>query len=460
MAKSQKLSVQTLKKLGAERLAELLLDSSEDDKLLQRRLNLETLGLKSPSEMARAVRRRIGTIRRAKSFLDWDKENELAKDLKNHLEAIDSRVVRTDPSLALELFWEFLDISNSVLGRVRGCANWVFVEAMEMLADHAESGTIDVSGSVENIVHCLEQNGYGQFDNLIKKVGPSLGDVGLDELKQEFHARLLHVDPKKPSSWFELDKIKTALRDIADIQEDVDAYVALFDEEARTHPRIASQIADRLNQARRFDEAVVILERSKEERLDQDWFDSYITALDELGRSQEAQAARWMCFKDNFSRQHLRDFLKRLDEVAAFDKEEEALEFVVNHEQTTYALPFLLEWPDRRRAAILVLNRAQEFDGYYYQEISHAAELLANHSPLASTVLLRSMIDYALDTRTTKRYKHAARHLGECSQLATRITDYGDVESHDSYFNGLKTKHGRKISFWVHAPGFSDGSEP
>ena len=76
------------------------------------------------------------------------------------------------------------------------------------------------------------------------------------------------------------------------------------------------------------------------------------------------------------------------------------------------------------------------------------AESLESSAPLAATLLLRSMIDYALDRAKSKRYGHAARHLQTCGDLAKRIEDFGEHPDHDAYVASLKARHGRKSGFW------------
>ena len=68
--------------------------------------------------------------------------------------------------------------------------------------------------------------------------------------------------------------------------------------------------------------------------------------------------------------------------------------------------------------------------------------------PLAATLLRRAMIEHTLNRAKSTRYKHAARHLLECASLEPRITDVGNVETHDSFVGRLRAKHGRKVGFW------------
>ncbi|NEK25151.1 hypothetical protein GV827_22555, partial [Sulfitobacter sp. JBTF-M27] len=112
------------------------------------------------------------------------------------------------------------------------------------------------------------------------------------------------------------------------------------------------------------------------------------------------------------------------------------------------ALHFLIQWPAPDHAAQLVENRTDELDGNCYEVLAPAAEILAEKHPLAATLALRAMIEFTLGAARSKRYRHAARHLLECDNLARQANDFGAIEAHDAFVARLKTKHGRKQSFW------------
>jgi hypothetical protein len=48
----------------------------------------------------------------------------------------------------------------------------------------------------------------------------------------------------------------------------------------------------------------------------------------------------------------------------------------------------------------------------------------------------------------SSRYKHAARHLLDCSGLSSAIEDFGRFEPHNAYEAKLRREHGKKGSFW------------
>jgi len=87
-------------------------------------------------------------------------------------------------------------------------------------------------------------------------------------------------------------------------------------------------------------------------------------------------------------------------------------------------------------------------DGDHYEILTPAAEALAGEHPLAAMLALRSMIDFSLRNSRSSRYRHAARHLLDCSSLSSAIADFGRFEPHDAYETRLRCEHRRKSSFW------------
>lgn len=96
----------------------------------------------------------------------------------------------------------------------------------------------------------------------------------------------------------------------------------------------------------------------------------------------------------------------------------------------------------------MVLVRADDIDGNHYEVLTPAADTLEQRYPLAATLLLRAMVDFALENARHKRYRHAARHLQSCESLAHRINDFGLHFDHSVYVANLKARHGRKSGFW------------
>jgi hypothetical protein len=92
MAAKTTLNAKNLQALGAERLAALLIEVSTGDAAIKRRLRLELAGAQSPKEVAPEVRKRLTTITRSRSFVDWQTRKALVNDLETQRRAIIDKV--------------------------------------------------------------------------------------------------------------------------------------------------------------------------------------------------------------------------------------------------------------------------------------------------------------------------------------------------------------------------------
>jgi hypothetical protein len=474
MTSKKTLNATNLEALGAQRLAELLIDIAESDAATKRRLRLELTALVAPKAMAAEVRKRLSQIAGARSFVDRRKMNDFAADLEAQRQAINDQVAASDAGEALELMWRFLELADAVYERSDdsdGVIGDIFRDACRDLGLRAEAAKPDPIVLADRVFAALNANGYGQFDDLIEVLAPSLRNEGLDHLKQRF-IELSKTPIEKPApenrkeiSWgssgpvyedeirarSRASTIRFALEAIADASGDVDAFIALHDEKTRRIPGIAAEIAGRLLRAGRAEEALQVIdavEHGRRDRPDPDWEDARIDVLEALGREDETQAARWSCFERELSPKQLRAYLKRLPDFEDIEAEERALDYAVRYDYFVRALGFLVSWPALDQAARLVTRRSAELNGDLYQLLAPAADAFSARHPLAATLVLRAMIDFTLKEARSSRYRHAARHFLECASLAATIKDFGTFETHAAYAARLKAEHGRKGGFW------------
>ncbi|MGR9241360.1 DUF6880 family protein [Rhizobium leguminosarum] len=473
MAAKTTLNAKNLESLGAQRLAELLVEISMGSAAHKRRLRMELAGNHGGAEVAREVRKRLASIARARTLINWRKVKALKSDLETQRKTITETVAADDPQEAFELIWQFLALANSIFERSNESSGSViqsFHQACEDAAAIAASAKIDSNVLAEKVFKAVQDDGYGQYDNLIAAMAPALGKDGLDCLKTLFIE--WSKEPKdKPANdkreiigWGrgsplyedEIDStqrdltVRIALQEIADAQGDVDDYIAQQPEKTRKMPMIAADIATRLVSAGRAKEAIEVLNEvdATGQATPFEWQLARVETLEALGRREEAQTYRWTCFEQSLHDQHLRAFLKRLPDFDDLEAEEKAFAYAQAFPEVHQALTFFLNWQAPAEAAKLVMRRKAELDGNLYELMPPAAEALAEKHPLAATILLRSMIDFALDSGRSSRYKHAARHLADCASLAPHINDFGDTRPHDIYVAELKRRYGKRHGFW------------
>lgn len=474
MASKITLNAKNLEALGTERLAELLIEISTGSAANKRRLRMELAGNHSSAEMAREVRKRLASIARARTFINWRKVKSLRKDLEIQRKTIVDTLASEDPTEAFELIWQFLALADSIFARSddgSGSLIEIFHQACADAGVIAKLARVPADVLADKIFAALQDNGYGQYDGLITAMVPALGENGVEQLKTLFaqwssdpgeqpapqDRQVVGGGSKGPiyedQTYLNHREmtVRIALQEIADAVGDVDAYIAQQPEDTRKTPMIATEIANRLLAAGRADEALQALNgidtRGRSD-VPFEWQLAWVETLEALERGDEAQAYRWTCFEQSLNDEHLRTFLRRLPDFDDIEAEERAFSHAQAFPDVHRALGFFLRWPSPSEAARLVITRQAELDGDLYEMMTLSAAVLQEKHPLAATIVLRSMIDFTLDRARASRYKHAARHLAECSILAPQIDDFGSAISHEAYIAGLRNRHGKKHGFW------------
>jgi hypothetical protein len=158
MTSKKTLNATNLEALGAQRLAELLMDIAEGDAATKRRLRLELTVLVAPKAMAAEVRKRLSQIAGARSFVDRRKMRDFAADLEAQRRAINDHVAARDPGEALELMWRFLQLAETVYARSDdsdGVIGDIFRDACRDLGSRAQAAKPDPVALADRVFAAL-----------------------------------------------------------------------------------------------------------------------------------------------------------------------------------------------------------------------------------------------------------------------------------------------------------------
>ncbi len=441
MASKRTLNARNLEALGAAALAELLLEVSSGQAVIQRRLRLALAAAEGAVGAAQEVRKRLAAIDRSRTWVGSARRPALLSDLEAQLQAITGPIAAADPRGACELLLRFLEIAGGVLARCSdgtGVVLGVFERAAGQLGPLALDAQLAPGTLAEHAAELLLEDSHGAFDALVPALKEALGDGGLRRLEQccrDGGAR---------------DGSRLLLQ-IAEARGDGEGYLAQFSAADLRRRPIAADVARVLLANGRAAQALEILDGATAEgpgRLDGAWLDSRLAVLEALDRPAEAQEMRWRWFCRSLSIPHLRDHLRRLDAFEDGEAEERALGLAEQHPSRLLALEFLVAWGALGRAARLVLAHATEWDGEAYAIHSAAAERLSADHPLAATLLLRAMVWGALETGRSQRYRYAAEHLRSCDLLADRLDDWQGHPDHAAFVARLQERFGGRWGFW------------
>ena len=206
MASKSTLNAKNLETLGAERLAELLIEISMGSAVAKRRLRLELAGAQSPKEAGREVAKRLASLARARSFVNWKNRKPLVTDLESQLRAIKEQIAPADPAEALALAWRFMQVATPVFERCddsSGTVIGVFHAACAMLGEISLAAAPPPDKLADAVIDALRDNGFGQYDGLIAILAPALGAEGLAHLKQHIDALAASPVPVPPKGAWE-----------------------------------------------------------------------------------------------------------------------------------------------------------------------------------------------------------------------------------------------------------------
>lgn len=463
-----------LEKLGAEKLAELVMDLVQGSAALQRRARMELSAAQGPADVSADIRKRFASLRRSTSYIDWSGQRALVKDLRGLLGMIETTIAPQDADEAFELLWSLLQLAPAIHQRTddsNGAIGDVMGTAMEMIGKLSAKISLDPKTLAERVLDAVADADYGEFEGIIPAVAEVLGQDGLEHLKQ-----ITDAWAAAPATEHELTRYQgiglsslpadsvrrhrqitrsIILADVADAQGDVDAYMARYSAEQLTYGTIAPDVARRLLDAGRIDEAFDIVNRARAAdagtsfRMFQGELDEvYEECLEKLGKLDQLKTHLWDRFEQFLSARSLRKYLKLLPDFDDIEAEEKALDIAESHSHLGAAISFLVGWPSHDRAARIVTARADQLDGNAYHLLSTAADALEANHPLAATLMRRAMIEDSLDGGKAKRYRHAARHLAECQSCEPAINDHGSFPTHEQFVATLKQRHGRKYGFW------------
>ncbi len=433
-ASARRLSAANLEALGAEGLAALLLELSDSQPALKRRLRMELAAAVGAAPLAEEIDKRLVMIGGSKAKVSWRKRPELILDLHVLRRMIAGRLAELDAGLAVRRLWTFLDLADGLSLRVKdpkGELAQVFVAAADDMADLAPQAPADIAlaGEVADML-------FRGSASWAERLGPALAGFGQAfgaAVQAELKARIAARPAFKPSA--------RVLRAVADAAGDVDAFLETVPSTLRHDPGTAAAVGRRLLTAGRIEEALATLQaadpRNRARALDgradpaaEPWYEAWIEVLEKSGETAAAHEERWAAFERTLSADQLRRFLKALPDFDDVEAADRAFEVAARRADFAEGLAFLMDWPALPEAAAMVLARRDEAAGEAADLAEWSSRLDARY-PRAALVLLRAAITTLWSRPSTRA--EAEPLADEAEALAARIGDLDGLESHETF---------------------------
>lgn len=421
-----------LRNLGAEALADLLIELAERQPNTKRRLRMELAARVGPGDLAAEIDKRLDMLGASRARVSWRKRPEMVVDLDVQRRMIAGALGALDADLALDRMWVFLELADALAARAS--------DPKGEIADVFEAAAADLgkliaaSSQLPNVLASrmslaiLSDNG-ARWATWLDAAVPGFKPGMAADLLTRLEAQA------KPHFWTP-SHLRIA-RLLADAADDADAFIRAVPAALQKTPSVGAEIARRLMKADRVEEALAALMASDprapkakplfgkavpSSATDEDWETAYIEALERSGEGERAQAARRTAFELSLSAQRLRDYVKGLpdfDDVVATD---ELLAFAHGHKAFTAALRLFMDWPSHSDAARLIVARRGEIDGSA-PEILEWATRLESRYPLAAVLLMRAD---ALDSMGRVGFDREAilQRLEDIAAVSISVTDW------------------------------------
>jgi hypothetical protein len=152
-------------------------------------LRLELASRSGGGDAAAEIRKRLATIAKARSYVDWRKIKALALDLETQRMAIMTYVAPNAPAEAFDLLWRILAMAPSIYQRCDdgdGAISNVIAAVRADLGAIGESAKLAPSTLADRVFEWVVANDYGRFDGLIELLSKPMGREGLEDLKAKY----------------------------------------------------------------------------------------------------------------------------------------------------------------------------------------------------------------------------------------------------------------------------------
>lgn len=433
------LNLANLERLGAERLAALMMEITEGQAAIKRRLRLELAGEAGPEDLANELDKRLASIAEKRTRITWRRYAEFVRELKQLRAAIAGPMAELNPFVALELLWRLLALADPIMDRIddsKGEVAAVFTTAVQDLGPLAVAAKAQPAGLADRVFEMLTADTEGLMSGIVAAVLPALDDGAMNALR----AKLTEAINRRARTSITL---RRAVQQIADAQGDVEGFIETWTAKELQEPLVGAHVASRLLAAGRTAEAFAALDRSRptagpRTRSTADWERGWLAALEADGRDAEAQEIRWAGFEARLDADLLRAHLKRLGDFDDVEAEDRAMAFARAFPNAAMALRFFVEWPNPAEAARLVLTRNADLKGDAVDLLDPAARLLEARHPLAAALVLRAMIEDTARWRRHERYGSAQRWLLEAASLEPQIADHQDFGTHQEFLRKIE----------------------
>lgn len=192
MAKSTTLSAKTLEGLGAERLAELLVELGESDAGVRKRLVLAAAEAGGAEAQIKAIDRRLKALEGSRGEVSWERAKAYAAELDGLRRAIAAGLSTLDPKTVADRLLRFIRTASSVYRRVDDSGDRFGAVFQAAVGDLGRAWAAlknpDAEALAAEAFRLIQGDHFDFCGDLVAQMAPALGDEGLGALARRMNA--------------------------------------------------------------------------------------------------------------------------------------------------------------------------------------------------------------------------------------------------------------------------------
>jgi uncharacterized protein DUF6880 len=433
-------------KLGAEALAEALLDlsvhSGKADEMIERLIS-------TPDDNVAKFKKKLAALKRSKRFIGWREVSDFATELELLLQNLKAGV--TDPLLGVKLVAKFFEADDAIYKRCEdssGIIKDVFsFTAKSLFVDYA-SRCIDKQKVADIIIKICSNDGYGVRYVLIETAGKYLPEAIIRSMITTIQKKANdETNEYEKRHYFSL--IESLARQIKDAELFEKTRIASWEEPTTAGiidtARVYLESGD-IEKAHSWLKKIAESEKFMEKEKDALLKEIYINQ----GNTDKLTELLFKRFRNSPGIRTLNEYLS----VIGNEKREQVIteeiieirndaslkhsdaEFLINVGKIDEAEEYILKWAD-------------QLNGRLYDSLLSFANVMETENRyLAASMIYRSLLISILDRAYNKAYSHGARYLRKLEKLAINIADWKGIKNQDEFKEQLIQAHGHKRSFW------------
>lgn len=438
--------------LGPEKLADLLIEFSANNKVIKKQLNTVIAGHnQDPKKLLSIINRELNTLKKAKGMIFYDGVKAFAERLDQLRISIAKELASKSAQTAVQAMSAFLDLSKHTLERADdnyGHVGDVFSNAAKDWGHLYAQTNPTAEACVNDVFDRFVNDDYGLFSHIILDFKEALGEVGLALLGQK-----LRQDVPTKKSY----KLRSGLKDIADCQKNVADYIeaCLIDGEPGFGENL--EIVKRLLEQWRTEEAQEWIKKAEQHMgpnrsIHSQWAKELSVlktqALELSGQYDAANQERIALFKQTLDTSVYEDALRHISPEFQASFKAEALQTAFNFPETSQALHFLDTIHKEEAISRFIRQRCSELNGRDYTVLRTIAKKIADKDPLGAILVYRILLEATMVPAVSKYYVYAVKDLQSIDALNDRVEDWEGYTQPIAYLKAFELQHRKKYSFW------------